>query len=516
MHKYSITIISFITLICAGCDKESVDEIKDINSRPVTVLQLEDNDFMREINLTGSVNLYREEKVGFEVSGRILAVEELGKELEGPAYDEDNKLVRAGEIIATMDDTRYRLRVDALQERLNAAQQGLKETDAALKLARQTLDRQINIHADGAGKQQAVDDAQSNFDSTIARKAKDEAVIREITNNLNRAIEDLEDTRLRAPFSGRITKVHVTQGAVVDAAVPVVTLSLMDPIQVQVEVSADEDRRIQTGDRAILYPDDPIEPEAEPTQVNALVYEKGAVADPNTRTFRIDLMARNERRRIEQIKPETRGLPLVKDYLPVVRRFHGEVGKLYVPIDSIYYENGKHFVLRLPGVSFHPGAKRSAVGKHIPDKVEVSLDDDYFTVIKWNFRSLKDSSDLQEGDFLALGPRKEHLAGLAIGRPQWLLRPGDLVPVSFLLHSTTKGLYVPVNAITMVNDKHIVYLVEDNKAVLREITVHDSYQELRRIEGTGIEPGAQLIVGGVHYVFDAQAVKIVGQENLLK
>jgi len=168
MHKYLITIIAFITLICAGCNKESSDEINGTSSRPVTVLQLEDNDFMREINLTGSVNLYREEKVGFEVSGRILAVEELGKELEGPAYDEENELVRAGEIIATMDDTRYRLRVDALQERLNAAQQGLIETDAALKLALQTLNRQKKIHADGAGKQQAIDDAQSNFDSTTA------------------------------------------------------------------------------------------------------------------------------------------------------------------------------------------------------------------------------------------------------------------------------------------------------------------------------------------------------------
>lgn len=516
MNKYLITIVTSTILICTGCDKEPADDVNNISLRPVTILQLENNDFVREINLTGSVNLYREEKIGFEVSGRILAVEELGKELEGPAYDENDELVRAGEIIATMDDTRYRLRVDALQERLNAAQQGLKATDAALKLARQTLDRQKGILADGAGKQQAVDDAQSNFDSTIARKAKDGAVIREITNNLNRAIEDLEDTRLRAPFSGRITKVYVTQGAVVDAAVPVVTLSLMDPIQVQVEVSADEDRRIQTGDRAILYPKDPINLEGKPAQVNALVYEKGAVADPNTRTFRIDLMARNERRRIEQVKPETSGLPLVADFLPVVRRFHGEEGKLYVPIDSIYYENGKHFVLRLPGVSFHPGAKRSAVGKHIPDKVEVSLDDDYFTVIKWNFRSLKESSDLQEGDFLALGPRKEHLAGLAIGRPQWLLRPGDLVPVSFLLHSTTKGLYVPVNAITLFDDKHVVFLVEDNKAVLREITVHDSYRELRRIEGEGIEPGAQVIVGGVHYISDKQPITIVGQEALLK
>jgi len=516
MHKYLIIIIASIILFCSGCDKDSDDKIKNISSRPVTILQLENNDFVREINLTGSVNLYREEKVGFEVSGRILAVEELGKELEGPAYDENDELVRLGEIIATMDDTRYRLKVSALRERLNAAQQELQAVNAALKLARQTLERQKRILADGAGKQQAVDDAQSNYDSMVARKAQNDSVIREITNNLDRAIEDIKDTKLRAPFSGRITQIHVTQGAVVDAGTPVVTLSLMDPIQVQVEVSADEDRRIQTGDRAILYPNDPIDPEGKPAQVNALVYEKGAVADPNTRTFRIDLMARNERRRIEQIKQETKGLPLVADFLPVVRRFRGEEGQLFVPIDSFYYENGKHYVLRLPGVSFHPGAKRSAVGKHIPDKVEVSLGDDYFTVIKWNFRSLKESGDLQEGDFLALDPRKEHLAGLAIGRPQWLLRPGDLVPVSFLLHSTTKGLYVPVNAITMVNNRHVVFLVENNKARLKEITVHDTYQELRRIEGEGIEPSAQVIVGGVHYISDKQPVTIVGQETLLK
>ncbi len=516
MHKFLITIIASIILFCTGCEKDPDDQIKNFSSRPVTILKLENNDFVREINLTGSVSLYREEKVGFEVSGRIIAVEELGKELVGPAYDENNKLVRAGEIIATMDDTRYRLKVDALQEKLNGVRHDLKATNAAVILSKQTLDRQKRILAEGAGKQQAVDDAQSNYDGMAARKAKNEAVIREITDNLSRTIEDLEDTKLKAPFSGRITQIHVTQGAVVDAGMPIVTLSLMDPIQVQVEVSANEDRRILTGDRAMLYPNDPIDPEGKPVQVNALVYEKGAVADPNMRTFRIDLMARNKRRLIEHIKPETRGLPLVTDFLPVVRRFHGERGKLYVPIESIYQEYDKYYVLRLPGVSFHSGAKRSAVGKHIPDKVEVSFDNDYFTVIKWNFRSLKESNDLQEGDFLVIGPKKEHLDGLAIGRPQWLLRPGDLVPVSFLLHSTTKGLYVPVNAITMADNKHVVFLVENNKASRREITVHDSYRELRRIEGEGIEPGVQIIVGGVHYISDNQPVTIVGQEVLLK
>ncbi len=123
MGKQTLILMSMIiAIVCGGCSEESIEQDTHMKPRPVSVLQLEENDFIREINLTGSVNLYRQEKVGFEVGGRILAVEELGKELEGPAYDENDELVRAGEIIATMDDTRYRLKVDALQEKLNGAQ----------------------------------------------------------------------------------------------------------------------------------------------------------------------------------------------------------------------------------------------------------------------------------------------------------------------------------------------------------------------------------------------------------
>lgn len=254
----------------------------------------------------------------------------------------------------------------------------------------------------------------------VARKAQNEEVIQETKEELKRTQEDLEDANLRAPFSGRITRIHFSQGAVVDAGTPVVTLSLIDPIQVQVEVSSDEDRNIQTGDLAFIYPKDPINPNGEPTQVNVLVYEKGAVADANTRTFRIDLMARNERRRIDQIDPETKGLPVVTDFLPVVKRYQGEEGELFVNTDSVFYEDERAYVLRLPGVVFHPGATRSTMGRHLPDKVKVTLGDNYLTVIKWNFRSLKESGNLQEGDFLVINPKKEHLGGLAIGRPQWL------------------------------------------------------------------------------------------------
>ena len=507
-------LLTIIAISLTACTESSVDEHSIMKTRPVTVLELEERDFAGDTRLTGSVSLYREEQVGFEVAGRLLWVLDEGKEVEGPILDENGRLIRPGELIAKVDDTRYRLQVNALKARLNAAQHDLNDALAELKLARQTLDRQKRIFKQGAGSSQAVENADSHYSRMVARKAQRTALIREIEETLHRAEKDLADCNLLAPFSGRITQIRVSQGAVVDAGKPVVTLSLMDPIQVQVAVSADQDRRIQTGNRAILYPKDPINPDGEPTQVNAIVYEKGAVAEQNTRTFRINLIVRNQRRRIHQIAPETKGLPVVIDYLPVVRRYQGEGGNLFVHGESILHEGGKTYVLRLPGVSFHPGAQRSAVGKHVPQKVEVTLADDYFTVIKWNFRSLLASGDLKEGDFLVVDPKKEHLTGLAIGRAQWLLRPGDLVPVRFQMDATAKGFYVPMNAITVIDNQHVVFLVENDQARLTKVTVHETHHELRRIEGNGIKAGSQVIISGVHYVSDGQPLNIVGHENL--
>ena len=500
-------------VMLGACNEGSPQREPVAQARPVKVLRLAERDFRHVSNLTGSVSLYREERIGFEVGGRVLSVLDLGREVIGPALDEQGALVRPGDVIAAVDDTRYRIEVETLQARLDSAEQNLDSINAELERARKTLNRQKRILKQGAGNQQAVDDATSAYRSLTARQRQQQARVKETTEQLNQAREDQQDTVLRAPFSGRITGTHVTQGAVVDAGTAVVTLTLMDPIQVQVAVSADYDRRIQTGDRAFLDPKDPLDINSGTMEVPALVFEKGSVADPDTHTFRIDLMARNRRLGIEQFVPETAELPLVDEFLPVARRYQGEAGALFVPVDSVYREDGKQYVLRLPGVSFNDDTRRDAVGKHVPEKIAVQLGDEYLTVVKWNFRSLKQGGELREGDFLVMKPRVEYLDGLAIGRPQWLLRPGDLVPVRFLLDATQRGFYVPVDAITTLDDGQAVFTVESGVARLRPVTVHESYQELRRIQGEGIETGTQVITGGAHYVSDGQVVRVVETEG---
>jgi multidrug efflux pump subunit AcrA (membrane-fusion protein) len=551
------TIIGMIvaSFCLSGCGSSS-EESTPMLSRPVSVLELRERDFERESRLTGSVSLYREERVGFEVGGRVVSVLDVGHEVQGPSYNEDGKMLRQGDEIAQLDRRRYELQVSALEARLRslnkqldaqhievehvakneieAAQRGVDSAAADLKLASQTLERERLLVTTNASSRQALDEAQRGFDAATAGKLQAVAMLEtskgglalketqldamaaqidELTQQLEVAKEDLDDCVLHAPFNGRITRIHTTEGAVVEKGTQIVMLSLMDPMQINVAVSAAEDRKIQTGDRVMVFPKDPINPDGEEIEVPAIVYEKGAVADPATRTFQIDLMARNQRRLVHHALPEAEGWPVITDYWPVARRYQGEKGPLFVQTDCVYLDSGKFYVLRLPGVSLNSGGNRSAVGKHVPDKIEVKLGDEYFAANKLNFRSLAASGDLKEGDILAAGPSKEHEAGLVIGRPQWLLRPGDLVPVSILLETTPRGFYVPVSSIVTRGGSRSVFIADDGVARLRNVAVHETYGELRRIEGDGIEAGTKIIVRGVHYVSDGQPISVMAGEK---
>ncbi len=128
--------------------------------------------------------------------------------------------------------------------------------------------------------------------------------------------------------------------------------------------------------------------------------------------------------------------------------------------------------------------------------------------MNWTFRSIVPNEILAEGDFLILNPLPAYVDGVSSGRPQWLLRPRDLIPVQFALATTPPGFYVPNRAITLVGGSEVVYVVEDGVATARPVSVHDSFEELRRIEGEGIIAGANVVVGGVHYVSDGQPVTV--------
>lgn len=431
---------------------------------------------------------------------------------------------------------------------VKAAQAEIDVAQAEKRRARAELERQQKLRASASGRQKQLDEAQAAFDTAEARLVRQQAVTqtrrqalekskaalsvaeaaielkraeREATlakiaaqqARLGEARRNLADTVLRAPFDGRVTAIHANKGAVLDAGAPVVTFSLQDPIQVEVNVSADDDRRIRTGDKAKIFPKDPLQPSGQRLRREALIFEKSGVADPRTRTFRITLMARNERITVEDLVPGTKGLPKSEGFLAAAKRFKGEPGPLFVPTESIYMEDGAAHVLRLPGIGFNDAGDRSSIGRHVPEKIRITLGDDYMTVIKWRFRSISDDGGLKEGDFLLINPRSEHLAGVAVGRSQWLLRPGDLVPVQFTRGPAHLGFYVPAEAVTEIGKQRVVFTVADGKAKSIAVKTGTTADDLVLIEAKGLTEGMPIILGGLHYVGEGDPVSVISQES---
>ncbi len=111
--------------IAGGCGPDAANDVT-MPTRPVTVIELSQRDYARERTLTGVVNLYREEDIGFEISGRVTMVLNEGIEVRGPAFNEQGDLIRQGDPIAVMEAARYGSQVAALQARLDAARGDLQ------------------------------------------------------------------------------------------------------------------------------------------------------------------------------------------------------------------------------------------------------------------------------------------------------------------------------------------------------------------------------------------------------
>jgi hypothetical protein len=57
--------------------------------------------------LTGTVESWKREDIGFEVAGRLLRIVEPGIDIEGRTVDEEGNLLSEGTVLAELDDQRY-------------------------------------------------------------------------------------------------------------------------------------------------------------------------------------------------------------------------------------------------------------------------------------------------------------------------------------------------------------------------------------------------------------------------
>ncbi|WP_434712578.1 efflux RND transporter periplasmic adaptor subunit [Rhizobium sp. YTUHZ045] len=132
---------------------------------------------------------------------------------------QDGATVKAGDLIAKLDDRTAKAAVDKDNAMIVRDTATLSEAETALVRAQDLFDQK-------AGTQQSLDQARAARDTAAATVEADKATLAsdQIT---------LENTDIRAPFDGRLGDIAVSKGAFLNAGSAIVTIAKYDPIYVK-------------------------------------------------------------------------------------------------------------------------------------------------------------------------------------------------------------------------------------------------------------------------------------------
>ncbi len=133
-------------------------------------------------------------------------------------------VVKPGDVLFTLDDTQQLAARDEAKAALAQATAQLQQAQAKLAYATKELNRQRSLVRAHAGPKNALDLAQSNYDTTTAQIEQIKAQARQAQAALDSAVYQLSQRQITARVGGRIEDIYFRQGEYVPAATPVISL----------------------------------------------------------------------------------------------------------------------------------------------------------------------------------------------------------------------------------------------------------------------------------------------------
>ena len=208
------------------------------------------------LNASGYVTARRRATVSSKITGKIVEVNV-----------EEGMAVREGQILARLDDATLRASLLLAEARVEAARRSVQESEVRLAEARVTLGRQTQLVKEGLATVAEVDAAQAEVDSLDARilAAREQVRVAERQVELERTT--LDDTIIRAPFSGVAISKDAQPGEMVSPVsagggftrTGICTLVDMRSLEIEVDVNESYINRVRADQdvTAVLdaYPD---------------------------------------------------------------------------------------------------------------------------------------------------------------------------------------------------------------------------------------------------------------------
>jgi len=249
------------------------------------------------VTLDGTVEAVKKATMSAQVSGRITSVK----------FDVDD-FVEKGAVIITIRNKKYKAQ-------LKSAKAQLKEARAKLKDAQLEFNRVKGLFNDKIVSESKLDKAKAALKASEARVSASQA-------SITQAEEQLENTKIRAPFSGIVTKRHIEEGESIRIGQSLMTGFSMAKLRVTTDIPQNYLSQVRQHNHAVIIsPDD--KALSFPTKEITIFPS----ANPKTHTFRVRA----------ELPSEVKGIfpgMLVKISFEISKK-----SRLLIPNDAIVYRS---------------------------------------------------------------------------------------------------------------------------------------------------------------------------------
>lgn len=196
------------------------------------------------LDASGYVTARRRATVSSKITGRVEAV-----------LVEEGMAVEQGQVLARLDDATAQRQLTLAEAELSAARGALEETRVRLAEARLELGRQERLAASGVSAEADLDGAQAQVAALEARLEVEGLQVTVAERRLAVRRQDLEDTIIRAPFSGVAVTKDAQPGEMISPVTAgggftrtgICTLVDMESLEIEVDVNEAYINRVESG-----------------------------------------------------------------------------------------------------------------------------------------------------------------------------------------------------------------------------------------------------------------------------
>lgn len=282
---------------------------------------------------TGYVVARRQTTVSSKTTGRVEAV-----------YVEEGMVVENNQLLATLEDNRQQTTLELALAQVEEINASVEELEVQIQQSELDLERMRKLVIDSMVSQDEVDQTKLRLDGLIAQKKRLEKSVDVAEKNVTLREQELEDTNIRAPFSGVVIAKAAQPGEMISpisagggfTRTGICTIVDMDSIEVQVDVNEKYINRVSPGQPAtvtlVSYPETRL-----PAEVIAII----PTADRARSTVRV---------RIGFLERDSRVLPdmgvkvsFFEEGTTIESTEEIPLG-VDVPPDTVALENGQHYV----------------------------------------------------------------------------------------------------------------------------------------------------------------------------